>query len=134
MTTHDTQQPTPDQEAQPIQPRYTGRRDGVVGEHYRHVNRLAVTSLVLGVLSIATMFSWLAGALPLAGIILAVVALRQINWAPGEMTGRGFAVAGLAMSIGFWVLGTGLYPSCGYQRSPDRLHRRDVRRVAARPQ
>ena len=35
------------------------------------------------------------------------LALRQIHAAPGEMTGRGFAIAGLALSIVFWASGAG---------------------------
>jgi hypothetical protein len=76
-------------------------------EYYRSVHHLAVSSLVLGVLSIISMFSWFLGVIPLAGVVLAIVALRQISAAPGEMTGKGFALAGLILSIAFWTLGAG---------------------------
>jgi hypothetical protein len=103
MTNHEPPQPT--------QAHYRGRdRQGRTPdphEYYRSVNALAVASLVFGTLSIISMFSWFLGVIPLAGVILAVVALRQIHAAPGEMTGRGFALAGLILSIAFWGLGVG---------------------------
>ena len=76
------------------------------GAHYREVNRFAVTSIVLGALSILTMFGWFFGVLPLAGIVLGILALRQIDAAPGEMTGRGFAITGIAISAVLWIVGT----------------------------
>ena len=76
------------------------------GAHYREVNRFAVISVVLGALSILTMFGWFFGVLPLAGIVLGVLALRQIDAAPGDMTGRGFAIAGIVLSAVLWLLGT----------------------------
>jgi hypothetical protein len=101
-------QPTPPP-SPPAQPRYRGRdRHGRMPDsraHYRAVNPFAVVSLVLGGLSILTMFAWFLGVLPLAGIILGILALRQIDFAPGEMTGRGFAIAGIAVSAVFWLVG-----------------------------
>lgn len=99
---------TPNESTPPIQPHYRGRDDagriGDSGEGYRQVNPLAVTSVVLGALSIISMLNWFFGLVPLAGIVFALVALRQIRRRPGDMTGRGFAIAGLVLSV---VLGIG---------------------------
>ncbi|MCX7425853.1 MAG: DUF4190 domain-containing protein [Planctomycetia bacterium] len=106
-----TSEPTTPPTPPPAQPRYRGRdRHGRMPDpraHYRAVNRFAVISVVLGALSILTMFGWLFGVLPLAGIVLGILALRQIDAAPGEMTGRSFAIAGLVLSPTLWVLGMG---------------------------
>lgn len=92
------------------QPRYRGRRfEQASGEAFRQVNAYAITSLVLGILSFLTMFSWVMILIPIAGIICGVVALQQIRWAVGEMTGRGIAIAGLSCSITLWILGSGFF-------------------------
>lgn len=105
-------EPTPPPSPPPArQAHYRGRdrrgRTPDPGEHYREVNRFAVISVVLGALSILTMFGWFLGVLPLAGIVLGILALRQITAAPGEMTGRGFAVSGIVLSSVLWVVGLG---------------------------
>ena len=78
-------------------------------QRYRTLNVLAVVSTVFGTLSISTAFSPLLGPVPVVGVILAMLALRQIRLAPEEYTGRGFAVAGLLLSVGLWIVGTGCY-------------------------
>jgi hypothetical protein len=104
-------EPTPPPSPPPAQPRYRGRdRRGRMPDphaHYREVNRFAVIGVVLGALSILTMFGWFFGVLPLAGIVLGILALRQIDAAPGDMTGRGFAIAGIVLSAVLWIVGTG---------------------------
>lgn len=91
------------------QPRYRGRRfEQKADGSFREISPLAVTSLVFGILSFLTMFSWIMIFLPIIGIICGVVALREIRLTVGDMTGRGFAIAGLCCSIGLWTLGTGL--------------------------
>ena len=74
---------------------------------YRALNRWALLSVVFGVLSVLTAFTWYMTVLPLAGIVLAIKALRQINRAPGEMIGQELALAGLALSVVLWSLGAG---------------------------
>ena len=76
---------------------------------YRTLNVLAVVSTVFGALSILTAFTPFLGPVPVAGVILAMLALRQIRRAPEEYTGRGFAIAGLLLSLGLWVVGAGCY-------------------------
>ncbi len=77
-------------------------------ERYRQVNLLAVLSAVVGCLSILTMFHWYLGFIPVAGIVLAVLAQRQINRAPEEYTGQRLVIAGFALSIGMWMAGAGV--------------------------
>ena len=78
---------------------------------YRAVQPLAVLSLVFGALSIATIFNWFFGLVPVAGIVLGTLALRRINRSPQELQGRGFAVGGIALStvLGFvGLIGLGI--------------------------
>ena len=72
---------------------------------YRAMSRAAVGSFVLGLLSVVTVAHWLLSVVPLAGIILGFVALRRIDNAPEELIGRGWARAGLGLSLLFWILG-----------------------------
>ena len=92
------------------QARYRGRQfEQAADESFRKVNPLAITSLAFGVLSILIMFSWLLFFLPIISIVCSVIALRQIRAAFAEMTGRGFAIAGLACAIVLGCLGLYLY-------------------------
>ena len=55
----------------------------------QEINRLAVVSLVLGLV-------WLYGIASILGLILGYVAKRQIDQSGGGQRGRGLAVAGIA--------------------------------------
>jgi hypothetical protein len=75
------------------------------GSRYRAMNPLAVASTIVAVLSIVTTLHWLLFVVPLTGIALGWVALRQIRKAPEEWTGLRLAQVGLALSAAFWVFG-----------------------------
>ncbi len=60
---------------------------------------LAIASLVLGACGILCGFI-----VTVPGIILGIVGLRQINRSAGQVTGRGLAIAGIALSSAFLVL------------------------------
>ncbi|NUQ63384.1 MAG: DUF4190 domain-containing protein [Pirellulales bacterium] len=77
-------------------------------ERYRQVNLLAVLSTTVGGLSALTMFHWYLGFIPVAGIILAALAQRQISRAPEEYTGQRLVIAGFALSLGMWLFGAGV--------------------------
>lgn len=77
-------------------------------QRYRQVNLLAVLSTVVGGLSLLTMFHWYLGFIPVAGIILALLAQRQISRAPEEYTGQRLVISGFALSIGMWLVGAGV--------------------------
>jgi hypothetical protein len=68
---------------------------------YRPVSGLAVAALVMGVLSALALTSPLLWGLPLLGVLLAVVALRDVSREGAEKAGRAAALAGLALAIGF---------------------------------
>lgn len=74
---------------------------------YRALSTAAVASLVLGALSILTLLDWWLGLIPLAGVILGFVALRNIRKQPEEYTGRGAAIAGIVLAALFWIGGFG---------------------------
>src|SRR5215813_5896468 len=63
---------------------------------------MAVTSLVIGVISILTLGLFLVGAL--VGLILGLVALRRTQREPARYGGAGYAIAGITTSAVSLVL------------------------------
>ncbi|TWU00160.1 hypothetical protein Pla108_11050 [Botrimarina colliarenosi] len=88
---------------------------------YRSVHTFAVLGLLLGVLSAALLFmarvsfesTVLMAPIPVAGLIVSLIALRGINAAPDLYAGKPLAQAGAALSALFLVLGVG-YASVVY--------------------
>ena len=78
-----------------------------LGTGYRWLNPWAVASVVFGLLSISTVLGWKLVLIPLVGISLGVLALRQIIRAGEEMLGFRVAVAGIALSVVMWGAGYG---------------------------
>lgn len=74
---------------------------------YRALATSAVASLALGVLSILALLDWWLALIPIAGVILGLVALRKIHKQPEEYTGRGVAIAGIVLGTLFWLGGFG---------------------------
>lgn len=68
---------------------------------YRPVSFLAIASAIVGLLSIVANFQLVLLVIPIAGIILAMVAIREIDAPDTNYIGRRFAVIGLALSIFF---------------------------------
>ncbi len=64
----------------------------------------AVVSFILGLLSVLCFFSTTMAVLPLAGIVLGLLAWRQIRRSQ-ELLGLPFAVLGVILSAVFWVGG-----------------------------
>ena len=85
----------------------TIRRTNTTSEEYRALSTPAVAALVLGLLSAFALFDWWLGLIPLAGLIMGVVALRKIRQQSDELTGRGLAIVGIILSAGFWLGGAG---------------------------
>lgn len=91
---------------------------------YRPLNAAAVASVVFGLLSALVIFAGrdsLESALmltpiPLVGLALGVKALRRIHAAPEATSGRGAALAGIAISVGFLVIGLAY---AGYVRATE---------------
>ena len=92
--------------------------DEVVGRRYRAIQGLAVSSFVLGVLSIVVVLSKWFGVIPAAGITLGWLAMRQIRRNPEETAGTDFARWGMGLSIGFWVIGSGWHVYEYYNEVP----------------
>jgi hypothetical protein len=72
---------------------------------YRAPSVSAVIAAGLGVLSVLAVFDWWLAIFPVAGVLLATHARREIRRRPDELTGNGLATAGLALSLGFWAVG-----------------------------
>lgn len=87
---------------------WTSREAQAAGA-YRHVEPLAVASLIFGGLSFLPMFGWIMSPIPIAGVIFGLLGLRQIDNFPGERTGRKIAIAGLVLSILVGLLAVGYY-------------------------
>ena len=83
---------------------------------YRAICSTAVVSLILGLLSVLTIPTANSSVeaclvvcpIPLFGIALAIRSLVVIRRLPDEMTGSGFAITGLTLSVVFLVGGLGL--------------------------
>lgn len=76
-----------------------------VEESYQSLSFLAVLSLVFGLASILTVFTWFLCLIPMVGLLLGFLALRQIDRAPEEKVGRGVARVGMGLSVVLWALG-----------------------------
>ena len=74
---------------------------------YKAVSVLAVASLGLGLLSVLAFFNWIFGAIPLVGILMGVVAIRQIKIRRHELTGLPIASIGVILSITLLAAGWG---------------------------
>ncbi len=68
---------------------------------------MAVASLVLGLASAATFVHRSLAVIPVAAIVLGIVALRRIRRAPQELTGADMAAAGVGLAVFFWIAGYG---------------------------
>jgi hypothetical protein len=65
---------------------------------YRAISPAAVGSFVLGMASASAFINWWLVVIPIAGVLLGIVAWRQINEQRDELTGRPLALAGIALS------------------------------------
>jgi hypothetical protein len=72
---------------------------GVTNQGYVAVNQTAVVAVFLGLASALALLGWLLLVIPVVGIIFAVVAIWQIKDSAGTQTGRGLAIAGLALCL-----------------------------------
>ena len=72
---------------------------GVGVQEYVAVNVAAVVSLLIGFASMLAIMADELVVIPLAAIITAVIALRQINDSNGTQTGAGIATAGLFLAV-----------------------------------
>ncbi|MEO8269993.1 MAG: DUF3299 domain-containing protein [Aureliella sp.] len=62
---------------------------------YQSISRAAIASLVLGILGLSAFSIWPLIALPLLGVMLALIAFRNFRKFPDELLGKPLAMAGL---------------------------------------
>ena len=74
-------------------------------EQYRALSISAVSSLVLGVLSVLALLEWVLAVIPLLGIVTGVVALAKIRRCEGELTGARLAKIGITLSAVLLISG-----------------------------
>ncbi len=85
---------------------------------YRILPGLAVSSTVLGVLSMLSFLSWAFAVIPVAGFAMGWVAMRRIRKAPEEVGGIRYAQWGMALSALLGVAGTGTVTYLYYTQAP----------------
>lgn len=81
---------------------------GVGTGDYVAINPVAVASFLLGLASLAVLLSDVLLVVPLAGVVCAVIAWRQVRNSNGTQTGTGLAAAGLLLSL---LIGGGVFGS-----------------------
>src|SRR6476646_8224154 len=73
---------------------------------YRTLSVLAIIGLVIGIISWVALFHPLLIVVPLVGIGVSILALRQISTNPSVIAGHGVALVGLALCIASLVAPT----------------------------
>lgn len=92
----------PDDEVDPLGHLYKmSTTAGLGSTDYVAINAPAVLAVILGLASALAVVDKILLIVPIAGVICAVVALYQIGKSAGTQTGRGLAVLGLVLSLGF---------------------------------
>src|SRR5437868_14846013 len=99
----------PDSQHQPIDPEpdplahlhKMSTTAGLGTTEYVAINPLAVATVFLGLASALALLDNTLLAVPVLALIFAVAALRQIIKSGGTQTGRGLAILGLLLAVGF---------------------------------
>jgi hypothetical protein len=76
-----------------------------VEEAYRAVSGVAIAAVILGLVSPLAFVDWWLAVVPALGIVLGLVAVRDIARRPTELTGRPLAVAAIVVSAAMLVGG-----------------------------
>jgi len=84
---------------------------------YRAISPLAITSLILGALSILSFAHWSFLACAAAAVLLGFLADRKIGRFPDVLTGRGFAQAGIGLGLIFGLASVTTSAVQGYLRT-----------------
>jgi hypothetical protein len=66
---------------------------------YAAINSTSVIALLLGLASVVALFDWLLLVVPLAAVVVGVVAWVQISRSSGTQTGRGMALGGILLGL-----------------------------------
>ena len=76
-------------------------------DSYRALSGVTVASAALALLSPLAFLDWWLAVVPLFGMVLGGVAVREIARRPTELTGRGISLAAIAVSVAMLVGGLG---------------------------
>jgi len=95
-----------------VEPTFDGHESEL--EQYRSVSVAAVVALVLGLLSPLGLLHPILWSIPLAGIAVALVALRQLHTEERQLTGRKAAWLGLALCLIFGAASPARHFGRGY--------------------
>lgn len=74
---------------------------GLATQDYVAINPVAIWAAFLGVASVLVVLSNVLLAVPLLGLVCAIFALVQIRSSNGTQTGKGLAIVGLVLTLGF---------------------------------
>ena len=90
---------------------------GLGTQDYVAINPVAIWSVFFGVASVLVVLSNVLLAIPLVGLVCAIIALFRSARGNGTQTGKGLAIIGLALSLGSAgrSLDTSLIPACAPQ-------------------
>jgi hypothetical protein len=72
-------------------------------EDYRPISTLAVLSLVAGCSSVLALINQILWVVPLLAVSISIAAIRDTSAQGSQKSGRGIALIGLALSVGFGV-------------------------------
>jgi hypothetical protein len=74
---------------------------GLGTTEYVAINPMAVASVLLGLASSLALLDNILLVIPIAGVIVSIIAMRQIRDSNGTQTGKGLVTLGLLLAIGF---------------------------------
>jgi hypothetical protein len=98
---------------------------GLGSQDYVAVSVTAVVAVLFGLASLLAVVSWVMLVIPIVGVVLSLIAIRQVNQSNGTLTGRGLAIFGLVLS---GVITLGIFT---YQTVQQIRRREDSKAIAA---
>ncbi|MEW4452851.1 DUF4190 domain-containing protein [Bremerella sp. JC817] len=98
---------------------FSGDVDPAIYEQYRSVSSLAVTSLLLSVISLVMLLAIVLAPVAIAGIVLGFCAVSAIRKNRETLTGSRMAIAGIVISTFALVAGTSRYVYDEYLSLPE---------------
>jgi hypothetical protein len=87
---------------------YKGLKTKAGLRRYIEVTAVALISITLGLIGVTTFFTWPAVFVPVLGLLVGLWALYRHLDSPGEVGGYYLAVAGIVVSLGMGLGGSGL--------------------------
>ena len=91
----------------PTLPHDRSVRPAAETDGYRTVSGTAIAAVSVAILSPLIFLGWSFVAVPIMGLVLAIIALKDVARRPEAVTGRGLAVCGLVVSVVTLVTGVG---------------------------